>query len=344
MYHIDRLLEVLARDAPEMLAWLCVVCLDRPGPDTDQAVARWLRDHPTLLVASCPQAIATLLANRDRERYITLDPEIFDQHIHCCRALAALVRPGGLLLQDIQLETLAFIPRDRWWESIFLASGIRGTFAERPPTGRFLSNKRGYAATFGCDLIDAGFDPRDVLDKDDLDHVMVPVLRRFLEQSMPFRLRALESTGSVLETCLASADRTVVEASLDLVLWPTESSFELGGRAIVAAGRRARVRLKRGCPEVMTWLALVADRLGSHTGLAVRNVGRRIAPEHAGRAEITNCAARHIHALRARLANGGKWISTVDHTYRLNRACAIGLVERLQQPPGISTPTPEVAQ
>ena len=54
-----------------------------------------------------------------------------------------MLRPGGLVLQDIQLATLGFIPPDRWWESIYLANTVRGMFAENPPTCRFLSNKSG---------------------------------------------------------------------------------------------------------------------------------------------------------------------------------------------------------
>ena len=76
------------------------------------------------------------------------------------RLVASLLRPGGILLQDVHLSTLRFIAPDRWWESIYVAATVRGTFPRRQPAVRFLSNKRGYTATFGRDLMDAGFDPR----------------------------------------------------------------------------------------------------------------------------------------------------------------------------------------
>src|SRR6185295_9881186 len=60
----------------------------------------------------------------------------------CARLIARQLRPGGLLVQDIQLSTLPFVPADRWWESIYLAATVRGLFADRPPQVRFLSNKR----------------------------------------------------------------------------------------------------------------------------------------------------------------------------------------------------------
>jgi ABC-type arginine/histidine transport system permease subunit len=54
-------------------------------------------------------------------------------------------------------------------------------FAKRQPAVRFVSNKRGYSATFGRDLMDAGFDPREVMDKVELERVILPsALRRAL--------------------------------------------------------------------------------------------------------------------------------------------------------------------
>ena len=101
----------------------------------------------------------------------------------------ALLRPGGVLIQDVQLGTLPFVPADRWWESIYLAATVRGMFPARPPTVRFLSNKRGYSATFGRDLLDAGFDPRDVMDKSALRDVVVAGRDRAVRSRVPARAR-----------------------------------------------------------------------------------------------------------------------------------------------------------
>ena len=101
------------------------------------------------------------------------------------RIVSRLLRPGGLLIQDVQLSTLPFVPADRWWESIYLAATVRGMFPSRAPTVRFLSNKRGYSATFGRDLLDAGFDPRDVMDKSALRDTVVPAVDRTLRSRVP---------------------------------------------------------------------------------------------------------------------------------------------------------------
>jgi hypothetical protein len=73
----------------------------------------------------------------------------------------------------------------------------------------------------------------------------------------------------------------------------------------------------------VTWLELVDDRLEGGEGLPVLDVGARIAPEGAGRAELTNLAARHIHGLRARLKDGGA-IVTARHAYRLAEGLRVG--------------------
>ena len=55
------------------------------------------------------------------------------------------------------------------------------------------------------------------------------------------------------------------------------------------------------------------------------DVGARLAPEGAGRAEVTNLAARHIHGLRSRLQDGGA-IVTAHHAYRLAEGLRVGRV------------------
>jgi hypothetical protein len=270
-------------------------------------------------------------------RFRPLPPAAFASAHRLCQALAGALRPGGLLLQDIQLETLAFIPADRWWESIYLASTVRGMFAERPPACRFFSNKRGYEATFGRDLLDAGFDPREVIDKGELERAVVPTLRGFLDRSFPLLLRlaapgrpprSLRVAGAGAGT--GSGDREDVEGTADLVLWSAgDGAWELGGRALAAApGEPARRRraLKPGSQEAATWRSLLEDRLagGAAGGLPVLDVGRRLAQAGAGKAELTNVAARHLHTLRGRLADPGD-IVTAQHHYSLCERLTVGL-------------------
>jgi hypothetical protein len=300
LYHINQLLEALSGLTPALLAQTAVLCLERPGPDTDATVERWRADHPDLRVAAAE----------------TLDPQVFTSANAFCRTLAGMLRPGGLLVQDIQLSTLTFLPADRWWESIYLAATVRGMFASRPPACRFFSNKRGYGATFGRDLVEAGFDPRDVIEKDELSKVVVPALRSYLDRRFPWRLEGT-AVGSTEE------DRQEVEDALDVVVWrDADGGISIGGKAL-----SRRVQLKPGSQEGVTWERLIEDRLEGGEGVPVIEVGERLAPEGALRAEITNVAARHLHVLRSRLEDPGA-IVTAQHAYRLRDGLRVGRAVR----------------
>ncbi len=322
LHHVSELLAVLAAAGAGLTAQTTVLCLDRPGPDTTRIAAGWLERYPGLQVAArfdgdVPEPL--------RPRRAVLDAALFENTESANRfakTLAGLLRPGGLLLQDIQLSTLAFIPPDRWWESIYLATTVRGMFAENPPTGRFLSNKRGYEATFGRDLLDAGFDPRDVMDKSELQGMVLPVVRSTLDRAFPLVLEVAGGgeTPPVAWVGRTEEDRREVESELDLVIWCGGPGVEIGGRLL------PRLSCKAGSQEAVTWTELVEDRLRGGDGVPVLDVGTRIAPEGAGRAEITNLAARHIHGLRGRLREGGA-IVTAHHAYRLADGIRIGKVQ-----------------
>lgn len=302
LHHVSELLEVLSEAETRQTT---VVCLDRPGPDTTRITASWLERYPGLQVAA-------------RTGGAGLDPEVFAEAHRFCKMVAGMLRPGGLLLQDIQLATLGFIPPDRWWESIYLANTVRGMFAGTPPACRFLSNKRGYEATFGRDLLDAGFDPRDVMDKGDLRGMVVPVVRSYLNRAFPLVLQIPGAPDAAVAK--TEEDRREIESALDLAVWQGEP-VEIGGRLLDGK----RLSFKAGSQEAVTWLELLADRLEGGEGIPVVDIGARIAPEGAGRAEITNLAARHIHGLRSRLKDSGA-IVTARHAYRLAERVRVGKV------------------
>ena len=203
LYHTGELLTALGTMAPDLLSEITVCALDRPGPDTDAAVGEWTARYPQVQVVTLAGPAGLGAAG--------------DDYGSCAREIARLVRPGGIVLQDIQLETLAFIPADRWWESIYLGAAIRGFFPERPPVIRFCSNKRGYDATFGKDLLDAGFDPRDVMDKTQVTRVVVPGLQRLFAAQFPRSLRGTGTSG----VAVSDLDRPDVERQCDVVLWRT---------------------------------------------------------------------------------------------------------------------------
>lgn len=309
LYHITLLLQALEEMDPALLAQTAIVCLERPGPDTEATVGRWLAAYPDLRI------VAATASGSSLAHQVFVAANVYS------RTVAGMLRPGGLLLQDIQLATLQFIPADRWWESIYLAATVRGMFATRPPACRFFSNKRGYGATFGRDLVEAGFDPRDVIEKDDLSRVVVPALRSYLDRRFPWRLER----PSLLPVAVGASEEDIGEAEgeMDLVAWiEADGGISLGGRAVPR-----RLQLKSGSQEARTWERLIADRLEGGAGVPVAEVGERLAPEGALRAEITNVAARHLHLLRSRLEDSAT-IVTAQHAYRLRDGLRVGLARR----------------
>jgi len=316
LYHTGELLSALARAGRERFAHVTVCAIDRAGPDTALAVDQWLNEFPGVQIAAPVEA---------RPRVQTLAPADLADATSFARWLARLVRPAGIIVQDVQLETLPFLPADRWWESIYIAATARGLFADRAPTIRFLSNKRGYAATFGRELLDAGFDPRDVMDKSELDRAVVPAVVRLFDRSFPLQLDAAIPGCDRRQRPIADlpAERRELEGEIDLLLWPAAQGLELGGRLVSGADRR--VALRPGGHESQTWAMLIADRLHDGPGLSVVSMGERVGPSDALRAEATNVAARHVHTLRSRLSDATA-IVTAHHAYRLRDGLSVGLV------------------
>jgi hypothetical protein len=300
LYHTGELLQAVAAQAPARLADLTVCAIDRSGPDTASTIAEWRARYPAVRVVTLDE-----LPSRDLPAF--------------ARAIAALVRPGGLVLQDVQLSTLPFVPADRWWESIYIGATVRGLFADRPPGIRFCSNKRGYDATFGKELLDAGFDPRDVMDKSTINDIVVPTVLKLIAARFPATLRAIDS-GRTRSWPVADADRDEIARGIDVALWVAGEKPVLAGRSVTSP-----VALRVGSAEAMTWMALIEDRLRGGSGLSVIGVGERLSEPGAERAEITNLAARHIHTLRGRL-RAGDAIVTANHAYQLAADLSVALV------------------
>ncbi|HET9622699.1 MAG TPA: hypothetical protein VFP84_15105 [Kofleriaceae bacterium] len=314
-YHTAELLDAIAAARPDLIAQITAIALDRAGPDTEAAIAECRRAHPALrVVAAVARAPEVEPLTGDDTRTA----------VACARLIARHVRPGGVIVQDVQLSTLPFVPADRWWETIYFAATVRGLFADRAPHVRFLSNKRGYTATFGRDLAEAGFDPRDVMDKTALADSVVPTIVRLVDAAFPLTLSAALATTERTRWRVSAhdAERRELAGRLDLVLWIDAAGWELAGRLVDGA-----LALRPDGHEAATWLALITDRVERGDGLPVIAVGKRVGPRGVDRAEATNVAARHIHTLRGRLRDPGA-IVTAHHAYRVAATLDVGVVRR----------------
>jgi hypothetical protein len=314
LVHTAEILDVLAAQRPDLIEACTVCALDRHGPDTAAAMADLLARYPEVDVAA-------------------VDPVDLRDVASAARRIASLLRPDGVLVQDVQLETLACVPPERWWESIYVAATVRGLFGTRLAHVRFISNKRGYEATFGRDLLNAGFDPRDVMDKSAIEDVVVPTIARTVDDAFPWVLRL---PGRHVLVADHADDRRAMDRALDLVVWVGDS-VTLSGRLIGPEPVSVRVTSH----EATTWMTMVGDRLEGGQGVPVIEVGRRVAPAGAERAEMSSLAARHVHGLRARLADASA-VVTAEHRYRLRSGVRVGLVVR--QPSPASRRTTKVAE
>lgn len=323
-YHFEEVLRTL-----HMSSWpnqMTLVCLDRPGPDTTRSVETWLETYPGLQVAARLEPTwLDGLAAVDRCRCLALPADFFSQQHRFCRTVAGLIRPGGLLIQDIQLETLDFINEEAWWETIYLASSVRGMFALTPPACRFMSNKSGFGISFGKELMEAGFDPRDVIDKNDLTLIIAEVLETYMRTAFAYLLEAANGESEPIEERVSAADKELLAQALDLLIWDDGTAAALEGRLLTR-------RLGKGgsgrpsAQEVATWHELVEAHFAAGPGVPVDQVGGRLAAEGALRAERTNTAARHLHTLRSRLADGNAIVTTSGH-YALGRRLRVGRVK-----------------
>jgi hypothetical protein len=327
VYHISELLRTVSELDSSLLASLTIVCLDRAGPDTDAALDEWLTAYPELQIAS--RVADKLNFQSYTQRLAFHSDSVFKNQNDYCRALAAMIRPQGVLLQDIELETLEFVPRDRWWESTMLASTVRGIVGGRPPRCAFISNKRGYEATFGAELLAAGHDPRDVLNKYEIEPVVVPFLKKYLDQHFPQSIHWLVDNQEQANDCRVSCcaeERQALAQRLGIVIWPPrDQCVEVSGTAF-DANKKLPVNLPMDSNEIQTWRELIEARLENRMGVEVQSVGARVAPAGALRAETTNAAARHIHALRKRLHDSQDIVTVAGH-YRLRDGLSVGLVK-----------------
>ncbi len=318
LYHTGEMLEAIARGAPELLACTTLCAIDEPGPDTIAAISGWLGSHDQVQIAARVEPSRFPPAQAARVRPI--EAAHLSGVSEFARMVASLLVPGGVLVQAIHLSTLQFVPADRWWESIYVAATGRGLFATRQPAVRFVSNKRGYAATFGRDLMDAGFDPREVVDKAELDQIIVPSIARDVAARFPLVLTLPD--GRSRPVAADDESRREVDEQLDVVEWDVSGRVELSGSMVSNP-----VTFRSGSSEAVTWQALIADRIASGPGVAVADVGQRLAEPGAERAEISNLAARHIHTLRSRLTSASA-IVTANHAYRLDDRVRVGRVKR----------------
>ena len=275
------MLEAVERVSPDLSPCLTCCAIDQPGSDTTAMVSGWL-SAISLQVAACvePSDVSAAsvhrlfrsrsVACRSSARSRGWSRHCFSRAAFCCRMsisrrYASSSRSVGINLRG----------RDRARHVCAKAS-----------CSAVLSNKRGYTATFGRDLMDAGFDPREVMDKAELETVIVPSIARELRARFRCHLRTPDRDRPTPVGSDADA-RQDLDSQIDVMLW--DIGRPAGAERTCAPGSGG---ISRRLERSTTWQELILDRIHRGPGLAVTAVGERLADARRRAGEISNLAAR----------------------------------------------------
>ncbi len=321
---LNEIISLISKKAPGLLGLLTAVGLvDRAG-DTRQVVEKWLQSHPAMQVAAnLPSEDAVGLLAQFPARFRILESATLrsSSPTDLCEALAEMARPGGLFLQDIFLDSLAFIPHDKMRKS-YREVGFR--VRNLVPRGDLqcwlMSNKQEFE---GDEWKQMEKDRVTFLNKKKLEKNLIPNLRAFFLESMPLHLKVTHYGRLIYETAIGEQDLDEVMAELDLVVWHSERAVQVGGRLVKKGQPRHRPTRSRG----KAWVALIKDLFSEGKGVAISRFGKWRATEDAGKAELSNRGHTLAGELRAQLINPDDPVFTrLDNANCLSAQHRIGWV------------------
>jgi hypothetical protein len=305
----------------DLTARTALICLDGSGGDTAISVALWLLAHPGLVVwaydkegdvlrlvdevdafaaqigrgersavTALPQEVGALVRDAvDKRHYRLLKPRLHFVAEAVLKTndgfrdyLSRLVRPGAVILSDVELETLEFAQRDPL-QGVVVAS-------QAASRGRahlwIMSNRNIFPLDFELDT-ERRYSKRNV------DRMAREVAER-LRIRFPWRLRARASTGALIEihddVFVGPDDLPWLNVEFDVVLAPDGDNLHVSGRAIQPD---ARIVLKPGTPTLNAWEELVREQLEDGDGIAATDIDEWIQE-----ARGTRTAAQVIAKLR----------------------------------------------
>ena len=210
------MLEAVERVSPDLLPCLTCCAIDQPGSDTTAIVSDWLERYGSLQVAACvePSDVSADLG----ARLIPIEVRHLSELSSFTRLVASLLQPGGILLQDVHLSTLRFIQPDRRRESIYVAATVRGTFARKPPGSAVSFEQTRLHGDLRTRSDGRRVRPREVMDKAELETVIVPSITRELRARFPYHLRTPDRDRPTPVGSDADA-RQDLDSQIDVMLW-----------------------------------------------------------------------------------------------------------------------------
>lgn len=282
--HIRDFLAALHARQPQLLGQLTVVSLAKAGTDTDGRVVQWLEAYPGLQVAArlSDRRLAAAPPPAHRGRMLSLGPggplaagplEVWTRPDDFCRFLRSLLSPGGLLLMDVQLETLEFVDQGQYWQTVFRAAAVRGSYGGGdPPVEVLLITNKERTEDWEPDLASAGFALRDVFPKEQWDD-LVDLAHRILDEELapppharggPRLLAARGGQPLAPEPLQPEPDWNELSTRFDVLRGPVRGGrYELRGRRVRDAPRV----LHLDQPEGWLWSTLLEHAVEGREGV-----------------------------------------------------------------------------
>jgi hypothetical protein len=280
-FEICRALNDAAGELPGLST---IVLLDRPGHDTEYNAIKMLLEFPDIQVMAQPylEPLAAELrrintkpcaagasSNDDVDallgrfpepvirsmvwRYKDLPPEAAAEQAVFVRVLDEIVRPGGLLICDIELDTLVFpfgTGRTAIYKGIHAASAAcrrqgemePGQPAQEKAQLLIVSAQKKFSLRPEKVFEELGIEYAGIYRKrDDLPEVM-DFINRSVQQRFPWRLRMRRlSDGQLIHYRIGKQDKAIVDVAADVVIGPFKNGrFPVSGRAVELQKQKSR--------------------------------------------------------------------------------------------------------
>ena len=262
----------------ELLGLCTVVLVDVPGPDARFAAVRMLLEYPQVQVVSGPFApelgpelherIAELrgparsgddidellrgvppeIAVSALSRYRDFPEEAAQEQKTFIQVLDDILRPGGAIVCDIELETLAFA-KGQENNRYAIYGGLKAAYiackrqaetedgipAQEPAQLIIVSAHHMFPCRLDLRLrdIDVNVNADDLLGKKDDSVELVRRLARRAKERFPWSLKTRPPGEPVVTHRVGAKDVPILNSALDLVFWPENNgAHQISGAAI----------------------------------------------------------------------------------------------------------------
>ena len=311
---LTKLLATFSKTDPEIMGNLTAVCVAPEGTDTSESVKGWIATYPRLQVAACVQTESASEGSRvlNIQRFVSQDLEL-------SRVLTELLMPGGVLLQDIHLDSLPFFRSDNPWAACFaLANHCRGFCREKKDLNYAFMSKMEFPAGFTAQVVLRKFDATWVFNKLDGTR-MLRCIPDHIREEFPWWLRFRGyDRKSPLAISRKKSTEAAVSREFDFVLWPRSSSlYELMGRGVNlerTSALQARTQLFKALKM------LVDDSLIDGPGVSAQELFALHSnpPEQPTVEYCKGFAARLIGNVKGRLKDGDRIDNVGSATYKFD--------------------------